>query len=124
MRLGRRTVGQATVEDPRQQRTDLSSSDGRDVVDVYVCLNLIDLDVVDESGRSVVAPNRKVRVPQTVSFDYLKSSPTRLAVADVENWRGTDFCAMISQALIVVTALASVIVIGMVPGADGFGSTG
>ena len=62
------------------------------IVTVYVCDNYADVDVVDASGNSVVAPDRPDRFPRVVAFGANMDPQERLVVASIDEWTGKAFC--------------------------------
>lgn len=64
--------------------------DGR--VDIYVCWDITNTDVVDEAGRSTVPIDRPSRFPMQVSFEWIRSE-SALLVIEAEVWDGENFCA-------------------------------
>jgi hypothetical protein len=67
-----------------------SNARGVDVVALYVCLDVAEVDVVDAKGASVVSPSRPARQPLELSFDL--DVGKRLLLASIEPWKGGNFC--------------------------------
>lgn len=87
MRDGYRSVGSTTFE-PAQLELVRTSSE-IDVVRIYVCTDSSGVDVVDEYGKSVVAPTRQTRVAFEIGFDFVGSS---LLMSSKSVWDGGAVC--------------------------------
>ncbi|GAB3802713.1 hypothetical protein GCM10028798_20500 [Humibacter antri] len=64
----------------------------RQPVAIYVCDDVSNVDVVDSSGKSLVAPDRKARTPWHVTF-VRPANEGHLLVAERALWTGGGFCA-------------------------------
>lgn len=84
---GERTVGSRMVDSVSLQSFDATSVEA--TVTIYACQDFSALDVVDQSGASVLASGRQTRYPLVVTFSERGSS---LVVAGVDDWTGADFC--------------------------------
>jgi hypothetical protein len=62
-----------------------------EVIRIYVCADVSAVDVVDESGASVVTASRPDRTPFEVGFSW-RPSLEGLVVSSKDAWTGTDFC--------------------------------
>lgn len=60
-------------------------------VDIYVCWDISETDVVDESGVSTVLENRPSLFPMQVSLEWLEEK-LLLIVREAEIWNGENFC--------------------------------
>jgi len=87
---GHRSVGHTKFDSMVLQQYEPLAQEGEPMVVVYVCDNLSEVDVVDATGKSVVEPGRKSRIPFEVSFDLTEESA--LIVSASEGWTGEDFC--------------------------------
>jgi hypothetical protein len=70
-----------------QQRLD--GGRGHVVLTVYVCLDVSNVDIVDETGVSIVAEGRDSRLPLEIDLDDIEGG---LKVSRSELWSGQDFC--------------------------------
>lgn len=61
-------------------------------VDVYLCLDVGDVRVIDSSGNDITPASRDDRSPMQVQFVSSTESPARLIVNAEDPWAGTDFC--------------------------------
>jgi len=87
---GYRNVGEMSFDSMELQQYDASTKTGKSIVVVYVCEDVGDVDVVDADGKSIVAPDRKARIPFEITFDL--NSESKLIVSASEGWTGEDFC--------------------------------
>jgi len=60
-------------------------------VDVYLCENLSAVDILDETGTSVVSPDRPDIFPRVASF-VRPADDASLVVSNIDEWSGEDFC--------------------------------
>ena len=88
---GYRTEGARAFDSLEIQSADSTGNTDESVVVVYVCEDFTDTNYLDASGTSISAPDRQLRWPLVVSFDYERDLG-RLLVAGVEDWTGNDFC--------------------------------
>jgi hypothetical protein len=86
-----RGVGETSYSNFTLQR---NSSDPAEegFISAYVCSDLTNTDVIDESGQSVVSPGRVRKTPYEVTFGLAKEEPPTLVVSSVEIWRGDGIC--------------------------------
>ena len=63
-----------------------------DVVAAYVCVDVRDVDVVDQDGNSVVADTRSDQSTFQATFDLDATTATRLRVASNFAWSGEGVC--------------------------------
>jgi hypothetical protein len=61
-------------------------------VSVYLCSDVSEVDVLNEKGESVVAPNRPSRTAFQITFDVVATNPLRLKVASSDVWDGPGIC--------------------------------
>lgn len=86
-------VGRTTFDSVLLQQYDPSSTDGVGVIRLYLCVDLTNVDVVDENGQSVVSNSRPDRIPFEVTFDSVRdANGDELLVASQDKWGGRDFC--------------------------------
>jgi hypothetical protein len=90
---GLRSTGGTTFDSTELQHYDSNSPDGLSIVTIYVCVDISAVDILDESGNSVVNADRKDRIPREVTFDSSPESSSGLIVSDIQIWTGEDFCA-------------------------------
>jgi len=88
---GRRSDGQTKFDSMKLQQFDTAVQDGKSIVVVYVCQDLSEVDVLDATGKSVVDPDRKSRIPFEVTFN--QGSDRASIVAASDGWTGEDFCS-------------------------------
>ena len=91
---GLRSTGGTTIDSAVLQQYESTSLDGLAIVTIYVCVDVSAVDILDESGASVVNKNRVDRIPREVTFDSFPSSQSGLIVSNVEVWTGEDFCVL------------------------------
>jgi hypothetical protein len=68
----------------------VTDNSSRVVITIYVCDDLRELDLLDESGNSVVVDGRVVDVPYTVEVEG--SVAEQLKVSEKELWTRDNFC--------------------------------
>ena len=90
---GLRTVGSTKFFGATLQRFEAESTDGRDVVTVYLCSDVSGVDVLDTAGNSVVSPDRPPLTPFEVSFDLANSARAALVVSRKEPWPESGVCS-------------------------------
>ena len=66
---------------------------GEQLITIYACVDLSNVDVLDASGASVVTPDRIDRSPYEVGFTTVDLGDPSLLVATEEPWGGENFCA-------------------------------
>lgn len=86
-----RGVGESSYSNFSLQKVSDESS-GEDVVMAYVCSDLSGTDVLNETGESVVSPDRQVRKPYQVTFDVSQNDSQKLVVSSVTVWDGSGVC--------------------------------
>ena len=84
-----RSSGSSTFDSVRLQSRTGDRDSGETVV-LYLCVDASDVDVVDQSGISVVSPSRIARTPLEVAFTRVADSP--LVVTAKSVWTGANFC--------------------------------
>lgn len=84
---GFRSVGRSTFDDMRLQSF---SSEAIDAVRVYVCVDVSEVDVVDASGKSIVAPDRQTLIPFEMGFDRVAGT---LLLSSKEIWDRGSVCS-------------------------------
>jgi outer membrane murein-binding lipoprotein Lpp len=89
---GYRSVGSSRFSNPVLERVSDSDADTTDVVKIYACLELANVDVVDSSGKSVVSEGRPDRQAFEVGFDLISGSSRQLVVSSTETWTGEGVC--------------------------------
>lgn len=68
-------------------------SEGAATVNVYLCLDVSNVRVLDSAGQDVTPTERQERAP--VQVEFVSSSvgdPTHLVVSGAQAWSGDDFC--------------------------------
>jgi hypothetical protein len=93
LETGLRSTGGTIFDSAVLQQYESNSPNGLSIVTIYVCIDISAVDIIDESGISVVNEGRKDRIPREVTFDSYPQSPSGLIVSDVQVWTGDDFCA-------------------------------
>ncbi|GGK89016.1 hypothetical protein GCM10007382_06210 [Salinibacterium xinjiangense] len=61
-------------------------------IDLYLCLDVSKVRVIDETGSVVTPDNRPDRLPLEIGFEADDSVPTELKLARSEPWSGVNFC--------------------------------
>ena len=87
---GRRQVGTSTVDTTSLVNGDAALDPATNSTQMYACLDVGKVDVVDSSGISVVPVGRPLRYPILVSLTW--SSNGRFVISDEEQWQGKNFC--------------------------------
>lgn len=82
-----RITGQTSFDSARLQSR---SDSGKPTATIYLCIDVTEVDVIDEAGNSVVPPGRGDRYPLTVTLSASENS--QLLVSAIENWEGDNFC--------------------------------
>jgi hypothetical protein len=67
------------------------AAEGRVIVSIYVCQDVGNVDVFDESGVSVVSPTRPSRTAFEVGFN-LSEKEAALMVSSNDVWEGNEYC--------------------------------
>jgi hypothetical protein len=84
---GLKQVGDSSFDSMRlEQRTSRSQA----TVVTYLCLDVTGVDVIDQSGMSIVPSGRISRNPLEVTFNRGPSGD--LKVSDSQPWSGSNFC--------------------------------
>ncbi|TPW73072.1 hypothetical protein [Schumannella sp. 10F1B-5-1] len=79
---GLKQLGSRTFDSMRVQSVS-------DSLTTYVCIDVSQTDVVDQSGNSIVSADRPGRVPVVVTFDSVKE---HLLLSESKTWSGENFC--------------------------------
>jgi len=87
------SVGSTTVDTISLQVFDPYAASGAELVTIYACVDISNVDVLDESGVSVISPSRQVRTPFEFGFTETASGSRLLELSRKEAWSGDDFCA-------------------------------
>ncbi|MBH0053912.1 hypothetical protein I6E74_06985 [Salinibacterium sp. SWN139] len=66
---GRRSVGNAKFDSMSLQRYSVSGGN-KEIISVYLCHDVTDVDLLDSAGTSLVPPDRRDRVRFEASFDF------------------------------------------------------
>ncbi|MEO7006317.1 MAG: hypothetical protein ABI275_02620 [Terrimesophilobacter sp.] len=66
--------------------------DGGADVDLYLCLDISGVKILDSAGADVTVTNRPDRLPLEVTLSSVGVDKKRLLVARSETWPGTSFC--------------------------------
>jgi hypothetical protein len=85
---GNSTVGKVTPAD-LGALTMPGAADG--VAEIYACLDVSRVEVIDASGKTVSAPDRQVIFPTLVSLVWSASNQA-LLVSEESVWDGQNFC--------------------------------
>ncbi len=88
---GYKSIGMTKFDKISLQEYRPRSPEGKGVISIYVCTDVSDVDVLDQSGRSVVSASRPDRTPFEVGFDWEVDKKV-LIVSSKDAWSGTDFC--------------------------------
>lgn len=68
-------------------------SEGAVTVNVYLCLDVSNVRVLDAAGQDVTPTERQDRAPVQVEFVSASAGdPTQLVVSGAQSWSGDDFC--------------------------------
>lgn len=86
---GHHTVGSLSFDSVELQQYEPRAQDGLGVLYFYACEDFSAVDVLDQSGASVLVPGRQLRWPLVVGFDWVEST---LLVSSTEDWTGANFC--------------------------------
>lgn len=65
------------------------SADGKEIVTLYACVDVSAIKVFDAKGKSVLEPDREVRLPFEPTFDLVDG---RLLLSGGNPWTGKNFC--------------------------------
>jgi hypothetical protein len=87
-----RSSGATKIDAIMLQSFDPSAPQGRAVVTVYACVDVSDVDVVDQNGNSVVSAGRPKSATFQATFDLASRDPARLIMADELPWQGKGIC--------------------------------
>jgi hypothetical protein len=88
---GYRMSGRALITNAvLQSRSE--SSDIANVVTLYVCMDVSDIDIVDSNGNSVVESTRPDQNAFEVTFDARSSGSMQLLVTSESVWNGGGVC--------------------------------
>ena len=86
---GNSSVSRASVADLSALTV---AADSHNVAQIYACLDVSAVTVLDSTGAVVSAANGQTRFPILVSLEWAASSQ-KLLVSEESVWDGTDFCA-------------------------------
>ena len=86
---GRRQIGSVLAEKISFLGPDIRAGD--EITQVYACLNVSQVDVVDSAGQSTVVPGRPERYPVVATFQWFADEGL-FKVSDEEVWEGDNFC--------------------------------
>lgn len=91
---GRRQVGLSSIDSvSAADMSPFTNGAYRDsVAQIYACLDVSKVDVVDQSGRSVSTPGRVTRYPTLVSLKW-SERVQRILVSEESVWNGKNFCS-------------------------------
>jgi len=89
---GLRTVGQQSASKTVLQSYYPQAESGVDIISIYVCVDVSNLDLVDHAGRSVVEADRPDQTPFEASFNLIGQDPAHLVVATNTVWAGDGVC--------------------------------
>ena len=89
---GYRSIGDTKFENITVQQVAYYSHDGLDVVRLYLCSDVADVDVVDQSGSSIVSPSRADRTGFEIGFDLAGSAGMSLIVSSKQTWNSEQIC--------------------------------
>lgn len=89
---GLHATGLATFHNAKLQHYSARASKGIDIVGMYVCQDVADVDVVDGSGRSVVPSSRPDLQPLELSFDLHPKATDNLLLSSISPWKGGAVC--------------------------------
>jgi hypothetical protein len=87
-----KSIGTSQFDRAELQHYSPASTDGRDIIGLYVCLDLTKLDVVDAAGKSVVATDRPDRQALELSFDSSPDTPVGIKLSARSPWPTNDGC--------------------------------
>jgi hypothetical protein len=73
-----------------QSRTTLPS--GIENATIYVCLDVAGTRLIDDAGVDVTPPDRTLRLPLVVSFEFTSGGSQRSEVSSSVVWNGDNFC--------------------------------
>ena len=86
-----RGVGETSYANFSLQQVSTDPSD-KEIVTAYVCSDLSETDVVDDTGESVVDPDRPDRTAFVITFDLSSVDPSALVVSSITVWDGGGVC--------------------------------
>ncbi|WP_148040180.1 glycosyltransferase family protein [Cryobacterium tepidiphilum] len=89
---GWHSTGESAFDNLTLQSVDESAPHGVAVISAYLCSDVSEVDVLNRSGKSIVAASRKVRIPFLVTFDLQSSGSADLVVGSREVWEGEGVC--------------------------------
>ena len=92
LKSGYRSIGDTKFENIRIQQVNYYSRHGLDVVRVYLCSDVTDVTVVDQSGLSIVSPSRADRTGFEIGFDLADSAGIPLIVSSKQTWNSEEIC--------------------------------
>jgi hypothetical protein len=91
---GRKQEGESKIS--REMAADLSAltvvGHSTDIAQIYACLDVSMVKVVDDTGNSVSNPGRQTMFPTLVSLEW-SAANMRLLVSEESVWDGQNFCA-------------------------------
>lgn len=90
---GLHSVGESKIDHVSLQKFAPESVSGKELVSIYACLDVEGVDVRDQSGTSVVSPQRPSRQPFQVSADW-RESKQQLVVTSRDPWLDGGICEM------------------------------
>jgi len=88
---GKRGIGRSAFDRMSLQQYAPDSPEGKSIVTAYACLDLSGTDILDATGRSVLASDRPDVVPVELTFDADVQKRT-LIVSSLGVWSGDNFC--------------------------------
>jgi hypothetical protein len=68
------------------------SGGGEWEIRAYVCVDVTQSDVIDNSGQSVAKKDRPLRMPLLVAFVPSQNNSSILRVSESTTWSGSNFC--------------------------------
>ena len=86
---GLHSVGVTTIDTLSLQNYAPASPNGVEIVTLYACVDVSDIDVLDSHNNSILDAGRQVRLPFEPTFDYVDG---RLLLSGGNPWSGKDFC--------------------------------
>jgi len=88
----KRVTGSMVLETTLLQAYRPDARGGVGVVSIYACVNVGDIDVLDENGNSTVSADRPDKTAFELGFDAYEASPTKLRLSSNPLWAGGTVC--------------------------------
>jgi hypothetical protein len=87
-----RSTGGTVIDEIQLQSLDSNAPGGHGIVTVYACIDVSNVDVLDQSGKSVVSPDRPKTSTFQAVFDLSNRASSHLIMANESPWQGAGIC--------------------------------